>query len=327
LGHFSERQDFKLIFLDKIMKFADVHAHLEHERFRDDLDKVIERCEKKGVVVINSGVNKKTNRETLEFSKRFPNVVKASFGIYPIDALAKEMAGLRGSGFGRDIEELDVDEELGWIEKHKDDCVAIGEIGVDYNWDEIRNDEKAKEKQREVFKKLLKLAKKIEKPIVVHSRKAEEDAIEILEKEGFVNRDSVFASSSYPLQYRGKIVSSQNQSDNLVKSKSGQNKIPAVIMHCFSGKKSLIKRCIENGWYFSIPAIITRLQHFQTLVEIVPLSQLLTETDSPYLAPIAGERNEPVNVEITVGEIAKIKRLKKKDVEEKIIGNYKKLFE
>ena len=78
-----------------------------------------------------------------------------------------------------------------------------------------------------------------------------------------------------------------------------------VIMHCFSAKKSLIKRGVDNGWYFSVPPIITRLLHFQTLVEMVPLTQILTETDSPYLSPVAGTRNEPANVSVTISEAGK----------------------
>ena len=268
------------------MKLIDIHAHLEHEKFKDDLDKVISRAEKAGVkFIINSGVNKKTNREALELSKKY-NIVKASFGIYPIDALAKEMSELESSGFSRDIEELDVNEELKWIEEHKDDCVAIGEIGLDYNWEEIRNSEKAKEKQKATFRKILKLARKINKPVIIHSRKAEEDAIEILEEE----------------------------------------KMKKVVMHCFSGRKSLIKRCIENKWFFSVPPIITRLQHFQTLAFFVPLSQLLTETDSPYLSPVAGERNEPVNVAVTIKEIARIKDLDEKEVADVIWKNAETIF-
>jgi len=269
------------------MNLIDIHAHLEHEKFKDDLDKVIERARKAGVkIIINSGVNKKTNRESLELSEKY-NIIKPSFGIYPIDALAMEMQELESSGFSRDIEKLDVDSELRWIEQNKDKCIAIGEIGLDYNWEEIKNDEPAKTKQKEIFRKILKLAKKIDKPVIVHSRKAEEDAIKILEEE----------------------------------------KMKKAIMHCFSGKKLLIKRCVENKWFFSIPPIITRLQHFQLLAELVPIEQLLTETDSPYLSPVAGERNEPGNVAVTIKEIARIKGLDKKDVAGVIWENAGKVFE
>jgi len=270
------------------MKFIDIHAHLEHARFENDLDKVIERCRKKNVLVIASGVNSATNRQILQIKNKYPDVVKISFGLYPLDALAKELENSETNGFPRDIEKLDVDKELNWVEEHKKDCVAIGEIGLDYNWPEFQSEE-LKKQQKENFKKIIKLAKKIKKPIIIHSRKAEQDAIEILEQE--------------------------------IKN----NEIP-VVMHCFSGKKSLIKKCIENKYYLSVPPVITRLLHFQMLVELVPLEQLLTETDSPYLSPVAGERNEPANIEITIEKIAEIKKISKKEVAEQIYKNALKIF-
>jgi len=269
------------------MKLIDIHAHLEHQKFEKDLDKVIENAKKENLkLIINSGVNPETNRKALEISEKYP-LVKVSFGLYPIDALMKEIeeGKKQGNSFLRDIEEFDVDEELKWIEKNRDKCIAIGEIGLDYNWKEFQ-EEKERELQKAVFRKVLALAKKINKPVIIHSRKAEEDAINILE----------------------------------------ELKNPKVIMHCFSGRKSLIKRCIENKWYFSIPPVIKRLLHFQTLVEMVPIEQLLTETDSPYLSHIAGERNEPKNVKFTIEEIARIKSLDKEKVADKIFENTEKVF-
>jgi TatD DNase family protein len=290
------------------MKYLDVHAHLESTRFEKDLDEVIERCRKNQVNVINAGVNPSTNKKIIELKNKYPDVIKISFGLYPIDALAKECEAQRtiskescqqenlgcltkeiesGEGdFLRKIESFDIDEELLWIEKNKNECVAIGEIGLDYNYEEIRNSEKLKDKQKDVFRKILELAKKIDKPVIIHSRKAESDAIQILE----------------------------------------EIKIKKVVMHCFSGKKSLIKRCIDNGWFLSIPAKITRLEHFKMVVEMTPIQQLLTETDSPLLSPVAGERNEPSNVLITIKEIAKIKNLAEEEARKKILENAKKLF-
>lgn len=265
------------------MKLIDIHAHLESSRFKKDLAETIERAKKSGIAtIINSGVNPETNRETLELSKKY-EIIKCSFGIYPIDAIAKEIES-NGEKFPRGTKSFDIEEELNWIEKHKDDCIAIGEVGLDYNWPEFT---KYKEKQIEVFEKTITLSKKIDKPLIIHSRKAELDAIEILEK----------------------------------------SKCKKVVMHCFNGKKSLIKRGVENGWFFSVPPVITRLDHFKLLVEIVPLKQLLTETDAPYLSPVAGTRNEPANITTTIKEIAKIKNLKEKDVAEKIFNNAQKLFE
>ncbi|MGC9309275.1 MAG: TatD family hydrolase [Candidatus Nanoarchaeia archaeon] len=261
------------------MRYVDIHAHLEHSRF-DDLDDVIVRCEEEEVVVFTSGVNPETNRQALALSQRYDNV-KVSFGIYPIDALKRE------GDFLQEVDEYKLDDELNWIYKHRDDCVAIGEIGLDYAQEDIKNDELAREKQKEVFRKILRFAKKINKPVVIHSRKAEEDAINILEEAD----------------------------------------MKKVVMHCFSGKKGLIKRARDNGWYFSIPPVIKRLQHFQYLVELVPLSQLLTETDAPYLSPIAGERNEPINVKSSIEEIARIKEMPVSKVREEIFNNTRRLFD
>ena len=233
------------------MKLIDVHAHLEHEKFGKDLDLVIERFkEAGGEFVVNSGTDPGRNRETLDLASKY-DIIKCSFGMYPIG----------------DYE--DVDGELAWIEEHGDDCVAIGEIGLDF--DKGRGDF---DKQEKLFKKMLELAKKMGKPVVIHSRKAELEAIEILEELGMKD----------------------------------------VVMHCFCGRKSLIKRCVENGWSFSVPPVIKRWDNFKMLVEVVPLGQLLTETDSPYLSPVVGERNEPASVLVTLKEIARIKGVSLEDV-------------
>ena len=89
------------------MILVDVHAHLDHERFKDDLDEVIERARQAGVkAIITSGVNSATNRLILKIAEKY-DIVKASFGLYPIDALAKELE--LSSGFVRDVKEIDVD--------------------------------------------------------------------------------------------------------------------------------------------------------------------------------------------------------------------------
>jgi TatD DNase family protein len=264
----------------RLMKLIDVHAHLDEKRFEKDLKEVVGRAEKKGVkVIIISGVNPETNRKVLEISKKF-HIVKASFGLYPIDSIADKISGL-ADDYPRKIIPFKVEEELKWIEEHKKDCIAIGECGLDF---QVAPD--YKKEQIEVFEKILIFAKKLDKPVIIHSRKAELEAIEILEKHG----------------------------------------MKKVVMHCFSGKKSLIKRCVENGWFLSVPPVITRLDHFKVLTEIVPLENLLTETDAPYLSPIQGERNEPANVSVTIEEIAKIKGISEKEVAEKIWKNWEGLI-
>ena len=270
------------------MKLIDVHCHLDHARFKKDLPGVVDRARKKKMIIIASGVNPITNKIALEIAEKY-DIVKVSFGLYPLDALEKEIEHSEKlndeSSFPRDLQPFNINKELEYLKKNKDKFVAIGEIGLDYNWPEYQT-EKIKTEQKENFKKILKVAKEINLPVIIHSRKAELDAIEILE----------------------------------------ELKMKKVIMHCFSGKVSLIKRAADNGWFFSIPPVITRLQHFQTLVSVVPLNQLLTETDSPYLSPVAGKRNEPANVAITIKEIAKIKKTSEKEVADAIWENSRKLF-
>lgn len=255
---------------------VDIHAHLDHPWFKN-LDKVISNCKKKKCYVVTSGVNKSTNRKALEISKKYDNVY-CSLGIYPIDALAKEM---EESDFPRSIEKLDVDEELEFIKKNKNKIVGIGECGLDFKFGEKHKDE-----QKKTFLRVIKLAEKIKKPLIVHSRKAELEAIEILES----------------------------------------SKLKNVIMHCFFGRMKHARRARDLGFYFSIPPIINRIPQFKLLVEEIPITQLFTETDSPYLAPKKGEMNEPVNVEVSVEEIAKIKKMDKQEIMKNIFSNFQKVF-
>lgn len=265
------------------MKLVDVHCHLTFERFSEDLDDVVKRAKEAGMkLIITSGVEPKENRKALELSKKYPDIIRPSFGIYPVDAVASLIENV-GDDSVRDIKSFDVDAELDWIRKNKDSCIAIGEVGLDYKMVE---NEVAQEKQREIFEKIIDLANEIDKPLVIHSRKGEADVLNILEKKKF-NR---------------------------------------VDMHCFSGKKSLIKKGVELGICFSIPSVVTRLEHFKMLIELVPIEQLLTETDAPYLAPEPGVRSEPRDVIHSIKEIARIKGISEEEASEQIYKNAKRLF-
>ncbi len=146
--------------------------------------------------------------------------------------------------------------------------------------------EEEHKKQRENFFKIISFAEKLKKPIVIHSRKAEADVISMLE------------SSS----------------------------LKKVILHCFEGRKHLIEKAIDKGYSFSIPCNIIKLQHFQAVVERAPMQQLLTETDSPWLGPVAGERNEPFNVLGTVQKISEIKKITAEECGNLIFMNYQRMF-
>ena len=137
---------------------VDVHAHLHFKEFENDLDEVIGRARNAGVTtIINSGTSSPSNKLSLELSKKY-DIVKPSFGLYPIEALS-----------------LNVEKELEYIKKNKNNIIAIGEVGLDYQESEDRK------MQKEIFIKIIELAEKIKKPLILHTRKAEADVLEILE--------------------------------------------------------------------------------------------------------------------------------------------------
>ncbi len=141
-------------------------------------------------------------------------------------------------------------------------------------------------KQQKVFQMLIDLAEKMKLPIIVHSRQSEAKAIEILEC----------------------------------------SKLKKVIMHCFCGSSTLVKKIEDNGWYFSIPPTVKFSKKFQKLVKRVSINNLLTETDSPYLGPEKNKRNEPKNVFETVKKISEIKKLEKSEVEKIFYMNFRRIF-
>ena len=251
------------------MLLVDVHAHLDLREFDSDLDNVIKRAEKAGVkAIISNGLNHKSNIKTLGLSKKY-EIVKPALGLYPDDALK--------------LTEKEIESELNFIEKNKDKIIAIGEVGLDYKFCKKKQEQ---EKQKQIFIRLIKLSKKIKKPIIVHSRKAEPDIIDLLRNSNAKN----------------------------------------VILHCFSGNLKLVKTAEDLSYSFSIPTNITYSQHFQSLTKAVDINQILTETDSPYLSPYKNRRNEPSFIIETIKKIAEIKNMSINETSNNIFMNYQKVF-
>lgn len=254
----------------------DIHAHLDHPKL--DIDKVIANAKKAGLkVILTNGVDHKTNQIALELSKKY-DIVKAALGIYPLFGIDFD---IREGAYPMDkILPIDLDNELKFIEENKDKILAIGEVGLDYT---IKNKET---QQKQNFEKIINLAEKIKKPIIVHTRKAEQDAIELLES----------------------------------------SKLKKVLLHCFCGKKKLVKKAADLGYYFSIPTNIVRSQNFQIMAKEVNINQLFCETDSPYLSPFKNKQNEPAFIIESYKKIAEIKGMDLKEVINNIWMNYQKLF-
>ena len=249
--------------------FIDVHCHLDYY-VDEKIKKIVEKAKKANVnIIITNGTNKKSNRKSLELAEKYKEV-NVALGLYPLEALQ--------------LSEKEINDELKFIENNKNKITAVGEVGLDFKETE------EKEKQVQVFKKIIHLAQKIDKPLIIHSRKAEKEVIEILE----------------------------------------EARAKKVIMHCFSGKKSLIERIKQNNWSMSIPANVKFSEHFQMAVKILPIENLLCETDSPFLSPFKQQsekpNNEPANVVESYKKIAEIKGLTLKQTEKLIEKNYEKLF-
>jgi len=256
----------------------DIHSHLDHQYFEKDLDVVIENAKKNSLkVILTAGINPETNRKTLELAKKY-DIIKPCLGIYPVQALQKEIE----SGeipLKKDV--LNIDEEIKFIEKNKLKIAAVGEVGLDYNFGIGDMAE-----QKELFLKMISLAEKIKKPIVVHSRKAESDCIEMLQS----------------------------------------SKLKKIIMHCFCGRKHLVKKIIDNGWFLTAPTSIVRSSQFQETVKICPITQLFCETDAPYLSPYKLQRNEPAFIIESYKKVAQIKGMELQEVINNIWMNWQKVF-
>ena len=147
-------------------------------------------------------------------------------------------------------------------------------------------DKEHHDKQKENFQKIIEFVEKIKLPIIIHSRKAELACVEMLES----------------------------------------SKIKKVDLHCFGGRKHVIKKGADLGYFFSVPTNIVKLLHFQSLVDIVPLGQILTETDGPLLSPHVGKVNEPAYVVESVQKIAEIKGMVAEEAANQIFKNYMDFF-
>jgi TatD DNase family protein len=250
----------------------DTHAHLNAEQYNEDLDEVIARAQKEGVThMVVVGFDRPTIEKAMELAEGY-DFIYACVGWHPVDAIDM------------------TDEDLRWIEELSahPKVVALGEMGLDYHWDKS-----PKEIQKEVFRKQIRLAKKVNLPIVIHNREATADIMEILREE---HAEEV-----------------------------------GGIMHCFSGSPEVAKECVKMNFYISLggPVTFKNAKKPKEVAAEIPLEKLLIETDCPYLAPhpYRGQRNEPGYVKLVAEQIAEIKGIPFDEVAEVTSQNAKKVFD
>ena len=253
------------------MEFFDSHAHYNDERFNEDRDDLIKKIYNEGITrIINAGFSLKSSKEAIGIAQNY-KFMNAIVGISPndIDKFKKE-----------DLQKIEI---LAKNEK----VVAIGEIGLDYYWNKEN-----KELQKQIFISQIQIANKLNLPIVIHTREAIYDTLEIL-KNNKCNKKGVF--------------------------------------HCCPLNIDLVREGLKLGFYISFAGPITfkNSKNADEIIKMVPIDKILIETDCPYLSPepLRGKRNDSRNVKYVAQKIADIKGISLEKVAKNTYNNAKKIFE
>lgn len=249
--------------------FFDSHAHYDDERFDLDRDDLLKKINQSVDYVINCGADLKSSRESINLANKF-DFIFAAVGVHPENV--------------KDIKQKDLD-ELEFLVKKNKKVKAIGEIGLDFYQKGFSRDE-----QIYFFKKQLEIANKLNLPVIIHSREANQDTFEIIKS---------FAKTN-------------------------------GVIHCYSGDVKMALDYINLGFFIGIGGIITfkNAKKMLDVVKNISIENILLETDCPYLSPEPnrGKRNDSSNLIYVAQKIAEIKNISLNEVAEKTKLNAKKLF-
>ena len=279
------------------MKFFDSHAHLDDDKFNQDREELIEQIQKSDISnFVSVGYSLEASVKALELANKY-NFIYATVGISPNDIPQSE------EQLWKDLDKLEEilrnetsktklqGKETSKTELQKKEIsklVAIGEIGLDYYWEK---EEKKRELQRKAFIYQIKFANKYNFPIVIHTRDAIMDTLDILK-------------------------------NNEVLKKG--------IFHCCPQNRELIKEALKLGFYISFagPVTFKNSKNADEMINLVPNDRILIETDSPYLAPepLRGTRNDPRNVKYVAEKVAMAKNLDIEKVAEITSENAMRIF-
>lgn len=249
------------------IKLIDSHCHIDNEKFDEDRDEVLERIKENLEFAVNIGYDLNSSKKSIELSEKY-DFIYAVVGVHPTDI----------TGYNDELEERI--EELAGNPK----VLAIGEIGLDYHWMT-----EPKEKQQEVFRKQIEIARRVGKPIVVHTREATRDTLDILKE--------------YP-DVRG-------------------------ILHCYPGSFESAEEIMDNYYFGVGGVLTFKnSKKLKETVEKLPMDRIIVETDCPYLTPepYRGKRNEPIYVEYVAQKIAEIKGISYEEVVRISNENTKKAY-
>jgi len=255
----------------------DTHAHLDMAPFDRDRTEVIARARDAGVsMIITVGTDLESSRKAVNLAEKYPEVL-ATAGFHPHEAAR--------------VKKVDM-ANLAEIAKHPS-VVAIGEIGLDFYGNRA-----PRETQLQALQWQLELAERLDLPVIIHCRQAEQDMLPVLHN---------WASSD--------------------KRPDGQ---PRGVIHCFSGDIETAQQYLDMGFFISFGAYIgyPSSLHLGNVIRSIPQDRLVVETDCPFLPPQGqrGKRNEPVYLPLTVGVLAKIREVSPETAAKETTRNAHHLF-
>lgn len=251
---------------------VDSHCHLNFPELFSDLDEIVERAKLSEVATLQTICTKMSEFPSiLEISSKYPNIY-CSVGVHPNNVALEKAVTCADIISATNFEKV----------------IGIGETGLDFYYEHS-----PRELQISSFKEHIKAAREAGLPIIVHTRAADEETINILKSE---MKEGAFKG----------------------------------LIHCFSTKEELAQAAIDMGMYISISGIVTfkKAQELQEIVKRIPLENLLVETDAPYLAPVPhrGKTNEPAYTRYTAEFIAALKNISYEKVAQVTTDNFFKLF-
>jgi TatD DNase family protein len=249
------------------MKLVDTHCHIDSDRYNEDRDRILKDIEENLEFAVNIGYDLESSKRSVELADKY-DFMYAVVGIHPTDIKGYD------DKLENSLEELAKNPKV----------VAIGEMGLDYHW---MKDEK--EEQKKIFRRQLELARRIDKPVVIHTREATADTIEILKEYSDIKG----------------------------------------ILHCYPGSYESALQLMDNYYFgIGGVVTFKNSKKTVEAVSKIPLERLVIETDAPYLTPtpFRGKRNHPIYVEYIAQKIAEIKGISYEEVVKVTTENAKKVY-
>lgn len=249
----------------------DTHAHYDDDAFDEDRELLLSRMQESGIGrIVNIGANMKTSEMTVKLTQAY-DFIYGAVGVHPNDV--------------GDMKEADLQQLKEWAALEK--IVAIGEIGLDYHYDEPE-----RSVQFRWFEAQMELARQVQLPIVVHSRDAAKDTVDMMK-------------ACHAEEIGG-------------------------VVHCYSYTKELAREFLDMDYYFGIGGVLTfpNARKLKEAAAYIPLEKIVLETDCPYLAPVPnrGKRNSSLNLPHVAAVLAEIKGISVEEVEAVTFENGKRLY-